>query len=221
MPSNPQVFVETSVQIAKLLGTKEERTFIDQVLQQPEIDFITSHYVYMEYQRAIISDFAHVHRSFRQAKTMGEAMQLIFSGSRSYRPRSLARCGQIAGLVYGEQEVVSLRDTTILLELYLHRLLSRIFWRHIHPIEDAIDCDLIRNGTQRLRDRTFDVADRCRKETARCTLPGFLHENRSRLEQLDNYLIANPNVIKDQLRIERVLAAVQHDPINVLGQATC
>ena len=218
---NQQVFVETSIQVARLLGTQNQRTSIEQTLQQSQFNFVTSHYVYMEYQRTVISDFAHVHQSFQRAKTMGEAMQLIFSGSRSFRPRSLVRCGQIASLIYGEQEVVSLREATALLDLYLKRLLSRIFWHYLQPIEDRIHCDLNQSGTQQLPDQTFRVADRCRKEMAGCALPEFLAKNQSRLQFLAAFLSENPRSIKDQTRVEQTLVAVLRDSANALGQVAC
>ena len=152
---------------------------------------------------------------------MGEAMQLIFRGSRSFRPRSLVRCGQIAGLVYGEQEVVSLREATALLDLYLKRLLSRIFWRHLQPVEDTLHCDLNRDGTRQLPDQTFHIADRCRKETASCFLPQLIATKQSRLQDLAAFLKENSGTIKDQARVEQILSTVLPNPANALGQAAC
>lgn len=108
-PAKPGVFVETRTQIAHILAEPKQRAAIEQHLQQSGNEFITSHYVFMEYQRSLIADFAHVHWAFRQARSMGEAMRLVFSGARSFRTRSLIRCGQIASLVYGEREVVRTR----------------------------------------------------------------------------------------------------------------
>ncbi len=221
MHVKPFVFVDTSIQIARVLVEPKQRDTIEQHLQQADRSFVTCHYVYMEYQRSLIADFAHVHRAFRQAKTMGEAMRLVFSGARGFRARSLVRCGQIAGLVYGEREVAHLADAIALLELYLHLLLKRIFWQHVTPLSDPIDCDLVRLGITYQPNHSYQVADSCRKEIAACALPTFLYEQRAKLQTIADYLAIHPNVIKDQPRVERLLHAIQHDPSRVLGQTSC
>src|SRR6478672_5641655 len=101
-PAKAVVLVETSVQIARVLGEKHQVAQIEQTLRRPDLTFVSSHYVYMEYQRSLVADFAYVHQAFRRAHSLGEAMRLVFSGPRTFRPRSLTRCGQIAGLIYGE-----------------------------------------------------------------------------------------------------------------------
>lgn len=160
-------------------------------------------------------------RAFRQARTLSEAMRFVFSGTRGFRPRSLLRCGQIASLAYGEREVVQLADATALLELYLRVLLQRIFWRHVTPLPDPIDCDLIRSGLMPQPDQSYQVAATCRKETAACWLPEFLHEERAKLQAINAYLTAHPNAIKEQPRVEQLLRAVQRDPRSALGQSSC
>lgn len=220
-PAKPRVFVETSIQIARVLAEKAARERIEQGLNQSGIEYMTSDYVFMEYQRSLIADFAHVHWAFQQARTLGEALRLVFSGSRGYRARSLVRCGQIASLAYGEREVVQLSDATALLELYLQLLLKRIFWHRVAALPDPIYCDLVSIGINRQPDNRYTVADTCRKEIAACHLPDFLVEQRSRIQTIANYLSAHPRAIKDQPRVERLLASIQVDPRSVLGQTNC
>lgn len=220
-PAKPRVFIETSIQIARILTEKHTREGIEKAVSQPDIEFVTNHYVFMEYQRSLIADFAYVHWAFQQAQTPGAALRLVFGGSRSYRARSLMRCGQIASLAYGEREVIQLSDATALLELYLQLLLKRTFWRHVTALPDFIHCDLIALGTNRQPDNHYIVADSCRKETAACHLPDFLTEQRSRINLIADYLARHTNAIKDQSRVERLLASIQADPRNALGQTTC
>jgi|688.fasta_scaffold165029_2 hypothetical protein len=219
--TKPIVFVETSVQIARVLGEKSQVAQIEQTLRRADCTFVSSHYVYMEYQRTLVSDFAYVHNAFRRAHSLGEAMRLIFAGPRTFRPRSLTRCGQIAGLVYGEREVVHLADATALLDLYLQRLLRRIFWQQVTPVDDPIRCDLVATGTMQQVDGHYTVADTCQRATAACALPQYLTTQRSRLQDLVDYLALHPKVIKEQTRVEALLTAVLADPRAVLGQATC
>lgn len=219
--SSRSIFVETSIQIARVLAEPAQRAAIEQQLKQTNVAFVTASYVYMEYQRSLIADFAHVHRSFRQARTLSEAMRFVFTGTRGFRPRSLLRCGQIASLAYGEQEVVQLADATALLELYLRVLLKRVFWRHVIALPDTIDCDLIRIGLLPQPDHSYQVAATCRKETAACQLPAFLREQHTKLQTISDYLAAHPKSIKEQSRVEQLLRAVQRDPRSVLGQSSC
>jgi len=76
MPAKPRIFVETSLQIARVLAEPRQRDLIEGHLQRADHQFITSRYVFMEYQRSLIADFAYVHRAFQQAKTMGEAIAI-------------------------------------------------------------------------------------------------------------------------------------------------
>ncbi len=68
---------------------------------------------------------------------------------------------------------------------------------------------------------SYLVADSCRKENAACSLPDFLSEQRAKLQTIAGYLRTNPNVIKDQPRVEQLLHVVQNDPRNALGQTSC
>lgn len=221
MPAKTRVFVETSIQIARVLAEPKQQEVIAVQLQQADHEFVTSHYVFMEYQRSLIADFASVHRAFQQAKSMGAAIRSVFSDARSFRSRSLVRCGQIVSLVYGEREVVHLADAAVLLELYLQLLLKRTFGNHITLLPDLVHCDLLGIGITRQPDLSYLVADSCRKENAACSLPDFLSEQRAKLQTIADYLRMHPNVIKDQPRVEQLLHVVQNDPRNALGQTSC
>jgi hypothetical protein len=220
-PSEAAIFIESSIQIARLLAEKAQATAIEQTLITSDAPIITSDYVWMEYQRALIADFAHVHQAFQRARTMREAMRLVVSGCRRFRPRSLTRCGQIAGLACGEREVVRLADIRSLLALYLQVLLARDFWRYVTPMPDPIACDLTAAGVQREPDGTYTVADTCRKEAATCQLPDFLADRQRELGTIADHLSAHSHAIKDQARVERLLATVLADPRAALGQAAC
>jgi hypothetical protein len=89
------------------------------------------------------------------------------------------------------------------------------------PTPDPINCDLTAAGVQRQPDGTYTIADTCRKEAATCHLPNFLADHQQERGAIADYLAAHPNVIKDQVRVERLLAAVIADPEAALGQAAC
>jgi hypothetical protein len=88
-------------------------------------------------------------------------------------------------------------------------------------LPDLIGCDLVAAGVTRRPDGTYVVADTCRKETAACHLPDFLAGHQTKLCAIAEHLAARPDIIKNQPRVERLLAAVLTDPRTALGQATC
>ena len=94
-------------------------------------------------------------------------------------------------------------------------------WQKPPPTPDPINCDLTAAGVQRQPDSTYTIADTCRKEAATCHLPNFLADHQQERGAIADYLAAHPNVIKDQVRVERLLAAVIADPEAALGQAAC
>jgi hypothetical protein len=99
-------------------------------------------------------------------------------------------------------------------------LLDR-FHHRVSLLPDPISCDLVTAGVSRQPDGVYTVAATCRKEKATCNLPDFMAERQPQLRAIADYLAAHPNAIKDQARVERLLAAVLADPRAALGQAAC
>ena len=217
--AKPRVFLDTSIQITRILGTIAKRQQIGQILEH-EIAACTTAYVYMEYQRTLVADFAHVHRVLQQKGNWGDAVAEVASGARLFRPRALARVNRILGETLNRSHL-DVEKGLLLLTIYLEYRLQTLFWQHVTPLDEAIECDLVRNGVVLQPDVSYQVAATCRKETAACHLPTFLHEQRSKLQVINEYLAVHPNVIKDQPRVEQLLRAVLHNPRNALGQTSC
>lgn len=217
--SKPQVFVDTSVQIARILGATTKRQTIEQILEQ-EVQACTAAYVYMEYQRALIADFAHVHRVLQQTGNWGDAIATVASGTRLFRPRALVRVNRILGETLNRSHL-DVEKGLLFLRTYLDYRLHTRFWQHVAPVDDSIHCDLLAAAVTQQADQSYRVADSCRKETAVCSLPEFLHEQRTKLQTISTYLTAHPNAIKEQPRVEQLLRAVQRDPRSALGQSSC
>ncbi len=217
----PRLFLDTSIQIQRILGPLAASSAIDRHLARRDVTAVTSRYVLMEYQRSLVADFAHVQRQFVTARTPREALAWIVSGRRAFRPRSLARCVQVAALALGEQPVISLTLARDILDIYLRSTLLDRFHHRVSLLPDPIGCDLVAGGVSRQPDGVYTVADACRKETAACRLPDFMAERQPELRAIVEHLAAHPNAIKDQPRVERLLAAVLADPRAALGQAAC
>lgn len=120
--AKPCVFLDTSIQITRILGTVAKRQAIEQLLEQ-EIQACTATYVYMEYQRTLIADFAHVHRVLQQTGNWGDAIAAVASGTRLFRPRALVRVNRILGETLNRSHL-DVEKGLLLLRTYLDSLNS-------------------------------------------------------------------------------------------------
>lgn len=156
----------------------------------------------------------------RQSQEWGAVAYRLRSGARSHRPRSLGNCLQIFtwALIESNLDYDKALD---FLELQVTQNLPEDFWLHVTPLPDPIVCDLVKWGIRHQPNGQFDIANTCRKETATCFLPAFLAQQSNRLHSLALYLAAHPQAIKDQARVERLLAAVSQNPRAALGQSAC
>ncbi len=214
------VFIETSVQIQRLLAPPAQKAKLEKALTASAIMPVTSAYVWMEYQRTVIADYAHVHSVMGRYTGWGALFEHILDGERAFRPRSAARCTKIIGQLYGEsqQNYEFARQQLCVQIVYA---LRQKFWDHVIPLHDPIVCDLVTTGSVHQPDGTYAVAASCRKEQAACYLPAFLAEHQSKLHAIADYLATHPHTIKDQPRIERLVTAILADPRAALGQASC
>ncbi|MEM7534247.1 MAG: hypothetical protein AAF639_18850 [Chloroflexota bacterium] len=214
------IFLETSMQIERTLTMGPESSKIESIIESSKHQFISSNYVWMEYQRSFVSDYAHIHRVMGQQKGWAEFFWHLLEGPRAFRPRSAVRCTKIIGDVYGECE----GDYGLAYEIigyHLEYRLPYLFWRNVSRQPDTIRCDLVTSGIALQPDNSFSVPDSCRKDTAACHLPEFLAQNQHRLQTLSGYLATHKQAIKDQARVQKVLSAVLENPRAALGQNAC
>jgi hypothetical protein len=216
----PSLFLDTTLQIRRVLTGRAEQDHLEAQLIDLAPGLCTAAYVWMEYQRTVVADYAHVHQLVLNYDHWGDAMAHLLTGQRAFRPRSAVRCTRILGQLYAESQA----DWERALHLLDHAVsfdLKSQFWAHVAPLSDPIGCDLVTAGVNRQPNDTYTVADTCRKETATCRLPDFLAERQPELRAITEHLATHPNAIKDQPRVERLLAAILADPRAALGQAAC
>jgi len=214
------VFLDTSIQVRRILSEAQESAVLEAVLTSSECQAITSNYVWMEYQRTAVADYAHIYSVMRQYEDWGDLFSHALDGSRAFRPRSAVRCTKIIGNLYREsQQLYELAQNII--ELRVESGLRREFWRNVSPVSDPITCDLVSIGVNYQFDGNFSVADSCRKDMASCHLPEFLDQNRAKLQSIVDYLATHKQAVKDQARVTKLLSAVIENPRNALGQAAC
>ncbi|MCE7983491.1 MAG: hypothetical protein DYG89_20150 [Caldilinea sp. CFX5] len=214
------VFLDTSVQIQRTLDDSPQSEQLNALLHTPTIQPITSSYVWMEYQRAVVADFAHVYQVMLRYQDWGGLFAHVLDGERAFRPRSAVRCTKIIGKFYIESN----RNWEIAQHTIAEQIRSGLhqqFWMNVSPLSDPIVCDLVKLGVTRQSDRTYQVPASCRKEEATCYLPSFLDTHQERLRAVADYLATHLHTIKEQSRFERLLSAVIGDPRAALGQTSC
>ena len=216
----PSIFLETSLQIHRVLADRPEQKQVETQIYQLAPALYTSTYVFMEYQRTLIADYAHVHKLMLTHNSWGAVMMHLLEGQRAFRPQTATRCARILGLLH-EDSHGDWDFAHYMVEEALESSLRAQFWTHVKALPDPIGCDLVALGSRRQADTTFTIASTCRKETATCGLPEFLSEQHPKLHAIADYLAAHPRVIKNQAKVERLLTEVLQDPRATLGQSAC
>jgi len=67
-------------------------------------DLYTTSYVWMEFQRTVVDDFAHIQRLMMRYDNWNNLLFHMLDGQRAFRPRSAARCTRLVGLIYEQCE---------------------------------------------------------------------------------------------------------------------
>lgn len=220
MNSNRRVFLDTSVQVERLIGPPAHKAAIERQLMMPDFGAVTSHYVLMEFQRSVMADYVQVYNQILYRQTWELVAQSLRSSGTAQRPRALGRCLQILTEVMVQSQLDRV-DALNLLQVTIRYGLRRRFWQYVAPIDDAIRCDLVAAGPKMGHDGSYAVPASCRKQTAACLLPAFLAAHTRKLHTLLDYLTAHSQCIKDQPRVEQSLRKVLLDPQAALGQRTC
>lgn len=214
------VFLDTSIQIERLIGSRSRRHLIEMQLASHTIQPITSHYVFMEFQRSLWADYIRVYNTLLIHTSWDDMAHALRTGNHAYRPRSVSRCLQIL-----TQTMVACRlDQAYgidLLKIQIRRSLPRHFWHNVATVETQIACDLVQQGIMEKLDGTLSVKESCRKASAACHLPSFLTKNVERLHLILEHLQQNPKVVKKQDRLVAILTKIIASPKDALGQSTC
>ncbi|MBU1662545.1 MAG: hypothetical protein KKD28_13850 [Chloroflexi bacterium] len=213
-----RVFIETTVQIDRVLGGDETKATIEARLLNQNV--ITSTYVLMEFNRTVMDDFIAIHAAVSAERRLGDALLRLHQSDRRFRPRSLDRCLRIWGLLLNqlEEEPFSREKLLEILEICIEQLLPQRFMAGVGQLLDATDCDLPKDNPHFEEDR-YHLRATCRKETARCRLPDFLHENHTVLETLQSRLLKSSE--PELQLVGKTIAAVKDDWQIARGQKNC
>ncbi len=81
MNSEQVVFLDTSIQIERFIGSTERQAQIEHEVKNPDVQFVTSSYVFMEFQRSLWSDFVYIYNQMQQYPDWTNAAYQLRSGS--------------------------------------------------------------------------------------------------------------------------------------------
>ncbi|MEM7532511.1 MAG: hypothetical protein AAF639_10060 [Chloroflexota bacterium] len=139
------IFVETSVQTDRILLDPREQEALEAQIEALSPQLYTSNYVWMEFQRTVASDMAHVKRVMLEQRGWGGLMRNIHTGQRAFRVRSASRCSTIVGHLYDYSRGQWAYAKEIC-DTFLEDDLEIRFWHNVSPLPDPITYDLVTKG---------------------------------------------------------------------------
>ena len=89
MNSSQTVFLDTSIQIERLIGAVARRTEIEDHLAIADVHFVSSHYVFMEFQRFILADYVRVYNAIHHHESRAPFIDCL------RRPKCYLRPGDV------------------------------------------------------------------------------------------------------------------------------
>lgn len=223
--NNSKVFIETTIQIRRLLGGTAERRRIVSLLADKYV--ITSAYVFMEFRRTILQDLSFL-RSIAQQKDREGVESVFFSdilreianvrtvlSSRTLRRLLLVVASLAEHFV---SETVPSKELVKFLNFQINYLEYEGFFDIIDEVVNYTDCDLVK-VTAPLGDRISSRLS-CNATKAQCQLVNFLSAHREELRRIET-VMANA---APEVRDNRALAALQRintDVFLAFGERTC
>ncbi len=227
-----KIFLETSLQIERLLHTEARRSGIRQNLAGKAV--FTSSYVLMEFQRTIIQDICYV-RSVVETECEEDAKASLFladldralaTGKGNFSPRSAKRSRLVTAAI--KDEFLFGEATRSELLAFLGFLIEQLYeeFFEIEPegsgdliqIEclDSTDCDLVRGELD-----YGNLRFHCERKTAACRLPQLMREHGSEVTKIkDAFEAAKERCDKKMVKAaERVLRSPRWDVVR--GQKNC
>lgn len=211
-----RLFLETTIQIQRLLYGNVEREKIAQTLNQYKT--LTSTYVWMEVQRTIGQDYQYLIDLLlaKQPRTFAQLLQLIGEGEKLFSLRSLKRILPIVTRLLDELKTTTLNPIAVAYQLKEERrwLLYHEFFVDVHQVLDSTHCDLVRPHYKIAAGGRIS----CRRATAQCALPDLLQQHRPALQQVHN---VRELLSALEAKTQRALASIQPNFDLAKGEQNC
>jgi len=210
------IFLETTIQIQRLMYAPKIRHTINAVVQEHEV--YTSTYVWMELQRTVGQDYQYLIDLLNEQlpDTLSDFFYLVGEYQNVFSARRPGRIINVLGQLVSEFPGPEIDPLEIAEYLDSRRrwIVHNQFFHGIDHVVDTTLCDLIKP------DYTIPQGGRmsCRRETAQCALPNLLSQHSHQLHQLQNNEVSLSSL--DTTTRQSVLR-VTEDVEMAKGERTC
>lgn len=224
--SAKKIFIETSIQIERIMGLKARKEHIRAILEGAEVS--TSSYVLMEFRRTVLQAMAYLLTIIQRMQQEGEIkiafselMKRVAAGTAiGYSRRIFQRVLLAYGYILETFPHSPVYATTLIdyLEFNIEHAIPTLFFHDIDKFVTNIDCDLVRHNAP--VGNYFQSRLSCNAVTAQCSLVDFLAGHQAALLALEHTLIQAES---DQIN-PKTLSALQRVNLDVTkakGERTC
>ncbi len=210
MSEDLRIFLDTTIQIERLTGTRARRAQLTAELTGKEI--VTSTYVLGEFLRTLVKDCITLYTLVSQNVHLDDVEVQI---ANRFNKREASRCLLLwASLhrarAYGREKVLHTLRT------YIEYGLVQAFMAGVDQVSDATDCGLARERPRQV-EGTYRLRAQCRREVKECRLEEWLATYSAALDGAAPHLLASnePGLV----RIGELLGEFPHTPEAVRGRS--
>ena len=209
MSTGRRVFLDTTIQIERLTGTRARRAQLADQLAGKEV--MTSTYVLGEFLRTLVKDCITLYTLVSQNAHLDDVEVQI---ANRFNKREAGRCLLLwASLhrtrAYGREKVLCTLRT------YIEYGLVQAFMAGVHQVSDATDCGLAQERPHRV-EGTYRLRAQCRRQVKECRLEEWLGAHSATLDAVLPHLRVSDEPAL--VRIGELLEEFPHTPETVRGR---
>ena len=191
MPDDHRVFLDTTIQIERLTGTRARRAQL--AAQLADRETLTSTYVLGEFLRTLVKDCITLYTLVSQNAYLNDVEVQI---ANRFNKREASRCLLLWAALhrarsYGREKVLHT------LRAYIEYGLVQAFMAGLGQVSDASGCGLAQERP-RLIEGTYRLRAQCRRDVKECRLAEWLTDHSATLDGVASHLRASdePALVK-------------------------
>jgi len=226
MKKNDSLFLETTIQIDRLLGKPKDKNKIASCLSQFD-QIITSTYVKMEFKRRAIRDLSYLYNTISSADSFPDIFSRI-GDLHSKQVRKIkgliASVGNYFSYLLGEE----MKETKVeeLLEVAQHyfkhipEMLWKKFDENTNTILNETDCLNAKYGPK-FEDGKLHCKLSCKQIKEKCKIIKFFEDNRLDIEKIFNECLQIGGLDDEQDKMKKVIEKALKHPQNMASYKNC
>jgi len=224
-----RVFLDTTIQIGRMLGDEDKKKEIDEILSQFN-KILTSTYVKMEFRRRLIRDLVYINNVSQDSKNYAE----IYKRIEKLPPEQIRKIKGCIAAFYkffseNAKDKVDGNLGAILLEKsrsYFKKTVEAMWYgfnKGINEILDETGCYLAKSGPILEGDKYDNRMKTCKRTDKNCKIVEFLIQNKETFEKIYVKLqnILESDLDTEQRKIKDVLENVLKSPEYLADKKNC